>query len=184
MDDKLDFTFHKETDRLILREMRVEDAPDFFALNADWEVLKYTGDDPFENIHQAEEFLRNYPSISYLKDGFGRWTCILKETSEIIGWCGLRVQNTGETDLGYRFHRRFWGKGYATESSIASLNTGFYDLELDTIIARAAKENKASIHVIEKLGMKLRTEEVFHGLDGLLYELSKQNWDIENREGF
>jgi RimJ/RimL family protein N-acetyltransferase len=175
------YRFSIETDRLLLREMREEDALAFYQLNADPEVLKYTGDDSFEDVEQAREFLQNYPQISYLKDGYGRWTCVLKSSNEIIGWCGLRKQDTGETDLGYRFHQRFWGQGFATESSIKSLQIGFNELGLERIIARAADENLASIRVIQKMGMSFLKNEKLHGQASSIYELFKHDWDLYHR---
>ena len=175
------YQFSIETDRLLLREMRADDAYDFYQLNADPEVLKYTGDEPFEDVKQAREFLFNYPQISYLKDGYGRWTCVLKSSNEIIGWCGLRMQDTGETDLGYRFHQRYWGQGFATESSIKSLQIGFNELGLERIIARAADENLASIRVIQKMGMSFLKNEELHGQASSIYELFKYDWKLKYR---
>ncbi|MEX1187727.1 MAG: GNAT family N-acetyltransferase, partial [Bacteroidia bacterium] len=143
-----------ETPRLLLREMRESDAESFFLLNEDPEVIKYTGDKEFLNKEDLRNFLLKYPSISYLKDGYGRWTCINKATDEIIGWCGLRKQADGEIDLGYRFHKRFWNMGYATESGFYSLKTGFETLNLDSIVAVANRENIGSWKVMEKLKMQ------------------------------
>lgn len=147
------YSFYSETERLLIREMRVEDAESFYLLNADMDVLKHTGDVPFKDIQESSEFLCKYPEISYLKDGYGRWTCIEKKSNVIIGWCGLRLQPDGETDLGYRFHKRFWNQGYATESGRFSLIYGFRSLGLNRIIARAHKDNIGSWRVMEKLNM-------------------------------
>jgi RimJ/RimL family protein N-acetyltransferase len=86
------------------------------------------------------------------------------------------MQSTGETDLGYRFHKRFWGKGYATESSILSLDYGFDTLPLTNVIARACNENVASIKVMQKLGMRFREAMNFNGLAGSVYEISNVEW--------
>lgn len=80
--------FHIESERLILREFRVEDAPFFHALNADREVMKYTGDVPFDSIQSAEDFVRGYDAYELF--GYGRWTVLLKEDESPIGWCGLK----------------------------------------------------------------------------------------------
>lgn len=170
------YSFYLETERLQLREMREEDAQSFYELNADKDVLRYTGDKEFSSIEESQEFLKNYPSISYNKDGYGRWTCIDKTSNETLGWCGLRMQSNGEVDLGYRFHKRFWGLGYATESSLACLEYGFLNLHLDCIIARAAKENIASWKVMEKIGMQFRNEEFLHQQAGYIYQITKTQW--------
>jgi len=72
-----------------------------------------------------------------------------------VGWAGLAyLPEFDEVDLGYRFLPNFWGKGYATEASHEILTYGFDELELKRIIAIAMKENKASLRVMEKVGME------------------------------
>ena len=170
------YRFYKQTPRLILREMRPEDAPALFLLNEDPEVLRFTGDVPFASVEQAREFLAAYPSTSYLKDGYGRWVCQSRDTDEALGWCGLRMQDDGEVDLGYRLLRSCRGRGYATEAAAACLDTGFQELGLTTIVARAANANAASLRVIEKLGMRRRAAVQCHGLDSTLYALTREQW--------
>jgi len=172
--------YRLETDRLLMREMNESDAQNFFELNNDPQVLRYTGDEPFESIEHSRNFLKAYPEISYLKDGLGRLTCIRKSDQEIIGWCGLRLQPEGLVDLGYRFHHRFWNQGFATESSIAALDWGFGVKQLDQIIARASKENGASIRVMQKLGMRYQKDEHLHGADSVIYIIDRDDY-LKNR---
>lgn len=141
-----------ETPRLCLYEFADSDAPDFYELNADPEVMRYTGDKPFATIEEARELVRNYKQ--YELRGYGRWTMIHKQTGEFIGWCGLRyLEDWQETDIGYRLLRRFWNQGYATEAGKASIEYGFNQLSLPRIIGRARKDNLPSIRVLEKLGL-------------------------------
>lgn len=142
-----------ETERFIMRKFILDDAEAMYLLNLDPEVMKYTGDKTFASVEESLTFLQNYNP--YDTEGFGRWVCVLKETGEITGWCGLRMQpDIGLVDLGYRFYKRHWGKGYATETSLASLEHGFIDHNLPVIIARAMNENLASIRVMQKCGME------------------------------
>ena len=143
-----------ETERLQLRKFHTSDAQKMFELNSDQDVLQYTGDEPFESVEDARQFLENYNA--YEKTGFGRWSVILKSTNEFIGWCGLKYHDEGFVDIGYRFFKREWNKGYATESARACLEYGFKELKLEEIIGRAARENVASIRVFEKLNMKFQ----------------------------
>lgn len=164
-----------ETDRLILREMDVEDAADLYEMDADPEVYKYTGDIVPESVAHTTERISKYPD--YKKYGYGRWTTVLKETGEIIGWCGLKyLDDINETDLGYRWKPKHWGNGYATEASLACLEFGFKELELEQVVAQAYKENVASIKVMEKIGMtywkQLNTEEN----PGLFYRIKKEDY--------
>lgn len=142
-----------ETDRLELRQFSVADAAGFYALNADPEVLRYTGDVPFATVAEAEAFIRDYRH--YDRCGYGRWSVFLKETGEYIGFCGLNHRAAAnEVDVGFRFLRKHWGKGYATEAARASLAHGFSVYGLDRIVARAMKDNLASHRVLQKLGMQ------------------------------
>jgi len=112
-----------ETERLILRESVVDDAPDLFEMNSDPLVLKYTGDAAFTSVEETEDLIRNYKD--YKKYGYGRWTTIVKATNEVIGFCGLKyLEDIHETDLGYRWKRNHWGRGYATEAGNSSAGIG------------------------------------------------------------
>lgn len=163
-----------QTERLLLRPFIIEDAQDFYDLNADPEVTKYTGDGAFANIKAAENFIRNYHP--YTTEGMGRWAVLSKSDGAYLGWCGLRyVPELKEVDLGYRFFKKYWGQGYATESSQACLGYGFKILHLNKIVARAMEENIGSIRVMEKLGMRFVRAEIFEKHPAVLYEKVNDN---------
>jgi ribosomal-protein-alanine N-acetyltransferase len=164
-----------KTERLQLREFTQEDAPGFYELNLDPEVLRYTGDKPFASLAEAEDFIRNYEN--YERDGFGRWSVFLKETGEYIGFCGLNYRPAmDEIDLGFRFRRAYWGKGYATEAARASLLHGFQVYNLGRIVARAMRANTASHRVIQKLGMRFEKEFSEHGEVWYQYEITREEF--------
>ena len=140
-----------DTERLILREFNSSDAETMYELNSDMEVLLYSGDSPFASIENAKEFLESYSD--YKKNGYGRWAVILKSSNEFIGWCGLKYNEEKYVDIGFRFFRKTWNKGYAKEAARATLDYGFKILKLEEIIGRASVDNKASIRVLEKLEM-------------------------------
>jgi [ribosomal protein S5]-alanine N-acetyltransferase len=141
-----------ETSRTLLRPFALTDASEMYALNADPEVIRYTGDPPFESVEAAHLFLQGYNP--YETHGCGRWAVIRKEDSAWLGWCGVKFQpSESHYDLGYRFHKQFWGQGYATETALACLQWSFEHLPTDTIVAHAMKENEASVRVLEKIGM-------------------------------
>jgi ribosomal-protein-alanine N-acetyltransferase len=161
-----------ETNRLRLRELTLSDAQNFFQLNLDPDVLRYTSDVAFENTKAAETFLRNY--ADYQTNGYGRWAVIDKSSGEFLGWCGLKFTPAkNETDIGFRFFKKHWNKGYASESAKACLDYGFSKLQLQTIIARAMIENKASVKVLEKIGMSYEKPFDFDGYAGVIYKIEK-----------
>ena len=143
-----------ETERLLLREITLDDMEDLFKLHSHPEVQRYTGESvvgsPDEIESAIKERIRNYR-----KFGFGRWATILKNGKQFIGWAGLAyLPEFDEIDLGYRFLPEFWGMGLATEAAHAILEYGFEQLKLKRIVAIAMKENRASIRVMKKVGMK------------------------------
>ncbi len=155
------------TNRLILREFSADDAESFYLLNSDTDVMQYTGDLAFKSVQDSAEFISNYNS--YRKSGFGRWTVLLKDTNESLGWCGLKLHPDKMVDLGYRFHKRHWNNGYATEAATACIQYGFDVLNIDEIVGRTAFANKSSIRVLEKIGMKFWKEAPCEGIEASVY---------------
>lgn len=159
-----------ETSRCYLRELTVDDAADFFLLNEDEEVIKYTGDKAFRNLEEAQNFLKNYSQYQHY--GYGRWAVIDKANGEFLGWCGLKYSpELNETDIGFRFFKKYWNQGYATETAKACLDYGFEKLQLPKIVGRAMEANLASVKVLEKIGMKFSGKSQFELHEGVVYEL-------------
>lgn len=161
-----------ETNRLLLRELNSEDAENFYLLNLNPNVTKYTGNSAFKNIKEAKAFLENYQD--YKQNGYGRWAVINKGTDKFIGWCGLKFgEIKNETDIGFRFFEEEWNKGYATESAIGCLKYGFEKLNLNRIVGRAMKENIGSIKVLEKIGLKYEKDILFEREEAVIYKIEK-----------
>ena len=159
------------TERLSLRPFRKEDGAAVYELNDDPEVLQYTGDVQFEDVTASEVFLEGYSQ--YVEYGVGRMIVTLKETGEILGWCGLKYHpDTDEYDIGYRFYKRHWGKGYATESATAVMEDGFARLGMKQIVGRARIENTTSIRVFEKLQMQYVGDFVEDDQNWVLYKIN------------
>lgn len=162
-----------KTERLLLRELNPDDAENFYKLNLNPNVIKYTGNSAFKDIDKAKVFLENYQD--YKLNGFGRWAVIEKSNNQFLGWCGLKYdQNLDETDIGFRFFEEHWNKGFATESAKACIDYGFENLNLKTIVGRAMSENIASIKVLEKIGLSYHKEFDFDKKNkGVIYKILK-----------
>lgn len=162
--------FNIETKRTRLRKLSIADAEDFYSLNLNPEVIKYTGDKPFKNIQAATDFLDNYDQ--YEKHGVGRLAVIDKASLKFMGWCGLKYSaDIDEYDIGFRFFKQYWNKGFATETAKKCCEVGFDNFKLNRIVGRAVKENIASIKVLEKIGMTFSEYFNFDGYKGVIYEL-------------
>jgi RimJ/RimL family protein N-acetyltransferase len=163
-----------ETDRLLLREFDEGDAADYYALGSDPEVVRYIGISPFTRLEQALEVLRATALSDYRKHGFGRWACILKASSEFIGFAGLkRLDDLGEVDVGFWLLPTFWGRGFATEAGRAALNYGFDVLKRERIIGLVDPANLASVRVLQKLGMTCAGSIEYKGGEALKYFIQR-----------
>jgi len=161
-----------ETPRLFPRPFTLEDAPLIYKLNSDPEVLKYVHEPVLENDAQAKDILTNIIIPQY-KINLGRWAIHTKSDYEFIGWCGLKlIKEAGIIDLGYRFIKTAWGKGYATEAAQYTLIYGLRELKIETITGMAHIENITSIRVLEKIGMKFIRDEIVSGCPVKTFTLS------------
>ena len=141
-----------ETTRLFLRELTSEDALNLYKLNINTDVIRFTQDVDFESIESARKFLINYHH--YSQYGVGRWAVIEKETREFVGWCGVKYsEEHDEYDIGFRFLKQHWNKGYATESAKYCLELAFTKFNITKVIGRANSKNHASLRVLKKIGM-------------------------------
>ena len=162
----------KITGRLILRRFESGERQLIYTLNEDPEVTRYTGD-PVRDLAHANEVLDQVILPQYALYNHGRWAVHTKPGMEFIGWCGLKYRpERDEVDLGYRFIKSAWGKGYASEAAMASINYGFEKLGLRRIVGRAMPGNIASIKVLEKCGMRFVGEELVDGHPAVTYELT------------
>ncbi len=159
-----------ETNRTIMRKLTFRDAEDFYTLNLDQEVVRYTGDKPFESVEAAKDFLDAYGQ--YERFGVGRLAVVEKANLRFLGWCGLAYRpELDEYDIGFRFYRRYWNRGFATETAGKCLEFGFQELGIQKVVGRVMEKNGASIRVLEKIGMDFKDRCDFDGNPGLLYEI-------------
>jgi len=170
-----------ETERLILREILSSDDKGMFELDSDAEVHKYLGNKPVETIVQSREMIE-FIRRQYIENGIGRWAVIEKASNDFMGWAGLKLNKEPRNDhidyydVGYRFIKRYWGKGYATESAKPSLKYGFEKLKLNEIYGTADAQNIASKKVLEKLGLKYIETFEYYSRPTVWMKITKEEW--------
>lgn len=160
-----------ETERLLLRTFSTEDAGLIYELNREPDVTRFTGD-PINDIAHAQQVLDQIILPQYVLYNHGRWAVHTKPALEFIGWSGLKSRpERNEIDLGYRFLKSAWGKGYATEAAFACIKYGFEKLGLKRIVGRAMPGNIASLKVLEKCGMTYIGEDIVDDHPAKTYEI-------------
>ncbi|HEV2673161.1 MAG TPA: GNAT family N-acetyltransferase [Aliidongia sp.] len=143
-----------ETDRLILRELVVEDAPFIHALVNDPSWLRFIGDRNVRTFDDARSYILDGPIAMYQRLGFGLWLVELKDGGTPIGLCGLIKRDTlDHVDIGFAFSPVYRGQGYAMEAAQATLSHAAGDLGLTRVLAIVDPDNARSIRLLERLGL-------------------------------
>lgn len=145
-----------KTDRLTLREMRLEDGPAMQAFQANEEHTRYQAVEP-EELADGTGRIQRYLEFRGPDDArriFG-FTVIEKQSGDIIGQVSLsRMMHPAIGSLGFGIAADRAGRGYATEMTARILAFGFEDVGVNRITAEIAVENLASLRVAEKVGMQ------------------------------
>jgi RimJ/RimL family protein N-acetyltransferase len=146
-----------ETERLLIRNWRKDDAGFFHEINSDEQVMAFF---PFRRDRaQSEEFMERVRT-AINERGYGFFALELKQTGEPIGFAGISPTDIvpaipGECiEIGWRLAGRFWGNGYATEAAEKLLEFGFDRLGLDEIVSFAVWNNHASTAIMRRIGMR------------------------------
>lgn len=176
-----------QTAHVVLRQYEERDFDELLDLNSDPEVMKYltngvpgTREDVIGGVERTLLYQRKYAGT------LGVFTAELSQGREFMGWFHLRprksdLDNTRVLELGYRLRRKFWGKGYATEVSLALVDKAFAALDAESVFAQTLASNTASRRVMEKVGMRFENE--FIDADNprlgpaVLYRLIREDWE-------
>ncbi|MCU0361490.1 MAG: GNAT family N-acetyltransferase [Bacteroidia bacterium] len=148
-----------ESPRLLFRELIAKDIPLLFEMDSNREVHRYLGNFPLQTPEEAEAVILMIQK-QYNENGIGRWALIEKQSGEFLGWAGLKLvkeEINGHNnfyDLGFRLMPNYWGCGYATEAATSLVKYASEILKLKNLYAFVDVENKASIRVLEKSGLK------------------------------
>ena len=142
-----------ETPRLLLREMDISDMDSLRMILQDEKVMyAYNGAfDERETAMWMQKQLQRYNDF-----GFGLWAVVLKENGEMIGQCGITMQEYNDMmvpEVGYLLAYKHWHKGYAIEAATACRDYGFSTLHFDAIYSIIRDNNIASQKVAIRNGM-------------------------------
>jgi [ribosomal protein S5]-alanine N-acetyltransferase len=166
-----------KTPRLLLRPFDAQlDIGPMTALFGDQETTRWIGGVKTEIEVNASVYRMSHSFRSW---GFGTLAVVPLGETDCIGYCGVRaLTHTQDVELAFGIKKSHWGFGFATEASIACLQSAFRALPLSSIVATVYPANERSISVLTKLGMKPEAE-IFgtwpHPL-ALLFRLTREDW--------
>lgn len=145
-----------QTPRLRLRELTDSDSDAAFtlALVNDPSFHQFIGDRGVRTLENARSYIEQGPRAMYRTHGFGMYRVELEDGTP-VGQCGLiRRDELDDVDIGFAFLPAYRGCGYAFEAASAVMDWGKQILCLERIVAIVSPENRHSIRLLEKLGLR------------------------------
>lgn len=186
-----------ETERLVLRRLMPEDAPDMFKNWAnDPAVTRWLRWEPHKDVFETYALLTAWAEL-YQNPDYYQWAIQEKTTGEVIGaislvndllgeayrdkWTGVDLSD-GIWEPGYCLGRSWWGKGYMTEALRAVVDYWFTRTDGSWLTCCHAKANPASGAVMKKAGFVYDHEAQYHKFDGtpvdcLVYRLTRADYE-------
>ena len=142
-----------ETDRLILREMSMDDYDALHTVLADPVIMQHY---PYAFDEQRVRSWIERNMNRYRENGFGLWAVCLKDTGEMIGDCGLTLQNIDGKmlpEIGYHIRADCQRKGCAKEAATAVRNWAFRNTDYPALYSYCKYTNEPSFRTAEAIGM-------------------------------
>jgi RimJ/RimL family protein N-acetyltransferase len=141
------------SERLVLRMFRQSDFDAYAEMCGDPDVMRFLGDG--QPLSRADAW-RNLAIVvgHWQLRGFGLWAVEEKRTGSLVGRVGCwQPEGWPGFEVGWTLRRQFWGKGYATEAALESVDFAFNSLGRERVISLIQPENSLSVAVALRLGM-------------------------------
>ena len=164
------------TPRLHLQRITHGDLPDIERMHDDAQVMATLGG--LRSAAQSQSLINAWIA-HWDQHGFGLWIARDAETGAFAGRGGVQhtvVGGRAEVEVAYGFLPAFWGHGLATELAAASVRAGFETIGLADLVCFTLVTNRASQHVMQKVGFTFEREVEHAGLPHRLYRLAATEW--------
>jgi [ribosomal protein S5]-alanine N-acetyltransferase len=145
-----------QTERLVLRRLRMADAPALLQVLSEPRVTRFYDLDPLATEAEARDLITRFQQRYSGQIGI-RWAIARSETPQLlVGTCGYNIwwQSSRRGLLGYELHHRCWRQGMMSEALAAIMAFGYGQMDLNRIEAMVFAENQASRGLLEKLGFQ------------------------------
>ncbi|MBZ5488370.1 GNAT family N-acetyltransferase [Halomonas aquamarina] len=173
-----------ETQRLILRELTLNDTAELTRILGDPAVMKYSIRGVCDDA-MTRRFIE-WCLTCYEAHGIGPWALIEKDTNTLIGFCGVspeEVNGIEEIGLGYRLATRYWNRGLAPEAARAVLQHAFGKKRVSSVVVLIEPDHVASQRVALKAGFEQFDVHEFHGREVRMYRQSLAQWEEHHADG-
>lgn len=183
--------FRLETERLVLRDWRERDWPEFFRATNTAAVMRWLGGVLDDDGMAAQ---RGRVEAARAANGFCFWAVERRTDGALLGFCGLKRADApgstvaGMVEVGWRLREDAWGQGYAKEAAIAALDSAFDRFGAEEVVALTVEGNTGSWGLMKRLGMRRRAELDYDDMRyeppwrrAIVYSVDRASW--ENRDG-
>ena len=171
-----------ETKRLYAKKLTADSIFDLKKMLQDPRVM-YAYEGVFDD-EMTEDWL-NKMLWRYDEYGFALNGIYLKTTDEMIGQCGITMQeyqNSLVHEVGYLFCADFWHQGYATEAAKAARDYAFTVLKAPRVFAFVRDTNTASMNVARRCGLKAIDIIIKHyrnvTMPHIVFDLTQKEWSL------
>ena|SRR5437773_2869231 len=161
-----------ETERLLLRHWEPDDWKHFKPLATDPRVLQYIGTGEPWSDERIQQFVNGGIEAAKTR-GWILWPLIHREDGVLIGFCGFSDGFPPDVEIGWRLLPDYWGRGLATEAATAVLRYSFDTWHFNRVISVAQPANRASLRVMDKLGMSFERSFFHRGVEVVCF--AKEN---------
>ncbi|KAN0030479.1 hypothetical protein ACTA71_009118 [Dictyostelium dimigraforme] len=170
-----------ETERLLLRDMKLEDKNEIFEYRSDSVTNKYQGWIP-KTLNDVEAFIKQNPKEFNKPETWYQILIICKENNFIVGDIGIHFIDNMQIEIGITLNEKYQKRGYANESLNGIIEYLFKKLNKHRIIASVDPNNINSIKLFEQL--HFRKEAHFkksllvnnEWVDDIIYALLSEEW--------
>jgi len=164
------------TQNLILRGWRPEDATAYGKMNGKVEFTQFLGDGNTLNQGESWRLMAMIIGHWHLR-GFGLWAVEERNTNILVGRVGLwQPEGWPGVEIGWGIDPEHWGKGYATEAARAAMKWAFDILDIDQLISLIHPENEASKKVAFKLNEQFAEQATIQGKTVDIYSITRADY--------
>lgn len=138
-----------ETERLIIRELHLNDADAYFDMMGNINVMRLIPSEIMTR-EESDAHLQRFLDSDYNLSDTKAYAIESKEEKEFIGLCAFLKNDENEDEIGYRLREKFWRRGFGTEITKGLIHYGFTQLNMKNITADVNIVNIGSVKILEK----------------------------------
>jgi RimJ/RimL family protein N-acetyltransferase len=171
-----------ETERLILRPFREEDAALFCEYLQDPDVNRFVGEGQAPSAEDCWRAVAGWIGHWVMRD-YGPWAVTEKATGTFMGRTGIHFpESWPQPELAYTFGKPFWGKGYATEAVRAAMDWGFTERDFPELCSLIDPLNERSMAVATRVGETYRRDGALRGHPLRVYVITRAEWEAQRAQ--